>query len=140
MERPDPSNVQAAVHRHHRRCLVEMISGRPLLLPQKQTTFDIPALLVVCASRVGSEGASVSVLSLSNVVVITLSSDGIILTAAVTPLAKSLELTIFLKSVAHGGGRLVSFGRTARSSTKDVSLSENCLILVFIAVVNDWRL
>ena len=72
--------------------------------------------------------------------VITLSSDGIILTAAVTSPTKSLDLAIFLKSVAHGGGRLVSFGRTARLSTKDVSLSVNCPILVFMAAVNDWRL
>ena len=72
--------------------------------------------------------------------VITLSSDAIILTASVTPLTKSLELTIFLKSVAHGGDRLFSIGRTARSSTKDMSLSANCPILVFMAAVNDRRL
>ena len=72
--------------------------------------------------------------------VITLSSDAIILTAADTSPSKSLELTAFLKSVAHGGVRLDSFGRTARSSTKDMSLSANCPILVFMAAVNDWRL
>ena len=63
MERPDPSNVQAAVRRHHRHSLDEMISGRPLLFPQKQTKFDIPTMLVAKASREGSEGVSVSVLS-----------------------------------------------------------------------------
>ena len=71
--------------------------------------------------------------------VITLSLDAIIQTAAVTFPTKSLELTIFLKTLAHGSGRLVSFGRTARSSTKDVGLSANCPILVFMAEVNDWR-
>ena len=83
---------------------------------------------------------SLSAVTTSDVGVITLSSDAIILTAAVTSPTKSLELTIFLKSVAHGGGRLVFFGRTARSSAKDVSLSANCPILVFMAAVNDWRL
>ena len=63
VERQDYSNVQAAVCRHHRRCLDEMVSGRPLLLPHKQTTFQLPALLMVDASREGMEGASVSVLS-----------------------------------------------------------------------------
>ena len=43
-------------------------------------------------------------------------------------------------AVEHGGGRLVSFGRTARSSTKEISLSANSPIMVFMAAVNDWRL
>ena len=76
----------------------------------------------------------------SDVGVITLSSDAIILTSAVTFPTKSLEITIFLRSVAHVGGRLVSFDRTARSSTKDVCLSANCPILFFMAAVNDWPL
>ena len=63
-----------------------------------------------------------SVVTNSDVGVITLSSDANILTEAVTSPTKGLELTIFLKSVARGGGRLVAFCRTARSSTKDVSL------------------
>ena len=71
---------------------------------------------------------SLSAVTTSDVGVITLSPDAIILTAAVTSPTKSLELTIFLKSVAHGGGRLVFFGRTARSSAKDVCLSANCPI------------
>ena len=64
---------------------------------------------------------SLSAVTTSDVGVITLSSDAIILTAAVTSPTKSLELTIFLKSVAHDGGRLVFFGRAARSSAKDVT-------------------
>ena len=51
---------------------------------------------------------SLSAVTTSDVGVITLSSDAIILTAAVTSPTKSLELTIFLKSVAHGGGRQFS--------------------------------
>ena len=118
-----------------------MISGRPFIPHHKQTTFEILVLFVVNASREGTEGVSVSVLSQPQFVgEITLSSDAIILTTAVTSPTKSLELTIFMKSVAYGGGRLVSFGRTARSPTKDVSLSANCPILVFAAAVNDWRL
>ena len=65
VKRSDPQNVQAAFRRHHQRFLDEMISGRPLLLPQKQTTFEIPVLFVVDASREGAEGVSVSVLSQS---------------------------------------------------------------------------
>ena len=67
---------------------------------------------------------SFSAVTTSDVDEIALSSDAIILTAAATSTTKSLELTIFLKSVAHGGGQMVSFDRTARSSTKDVSVSE----------------
>ena len=63
VERSDPSNIQASVRRYHRRCLDEMISGQPLLIPQKQTTLEIPTLLVVDTSREGTEGVSVSVLS-----------------------------------------------------------------------------
>ena len=51
-----------------------------------------------------------------------------------------LELTTFLMSTAQGVGRLVSLGRTAQSSTMDVSLSANCPTLVFMSAVNDWRL
>ena len=82
---------------------------------------------------------SLSAVTTSDVGVVTLSSDTIILMADVTSQTKILELTIFLKSLAHGGGRLAPFGRTARSSTKDVSISANCPILVFMAAVNDWR-
>ena len=96
---------------------------------------------MVDASREGSDGCfSLSAVTNSVAGLIILSSDAIILTAAVTSPSNSLELTIFMKSVAHGGGRLTSLGRTARSSTKDVSLLANCPILVFMAAVNDWRL
>ena len=61
---------------------------------------------------------SLSAVTFSDVGVITLSSDAIILTAAVTSPAKSLELTIFLKSVAQGDGRLASFGRTPDRSRR----------------------
>ena len=50
---------------------------------------------------------SLSAVTPSDVGVTTLSSDAIILTVAVTSPTISLELTIFLKSVAHGDGRLV---------------------------------
>ena len=63
VERLDPSNARVAVRRHHLRCLNETLLGRPLLLPQKQTTFEIPALLVVDARRDDTEGVSVLVLS-----------------------------------------------------------------------------
>ena len=92
----------------------EMISGRPLLLSQKQTTFEIPALFGGGRKSRGNGGCfSLSAVTTSDVGVITLSSDAIILTAEVTSPTKSMELTIFLKSVAHEGGRLVFFGRTA---------------------------
>ena len=80
---------------------------------------------------------SLSAVITSDVGVITLSSGGIILMAAITSPTRSLELTTFLKSVAQREGKLVSLSRMALLSTMIMSLSVNCPILVFIAVVND---
>ena len=64
--------------------------------------------------------------TISAVDLITISSNEIIHTAAVTSPNKSSELTTFLKSVVQGDGRLVSLGRAARSSTMNISYNELC--------------
>ena len=100
MERPDPSNDQAAVRRHHRRCLYEMISGRLLLLPQKQATFEISAVGGGRKSKGDGGCFSLSAVTTSDVGVITLPSDAIILTAAVTSPTKSLEVRSIWRRLA----------------------------------------